>query len=98
MKDPKDCQTMADVRAAIDELDADLVAMFARRVAYIDRAAEIKATIRMPARVTDRVEEVVANARRLAIENGLPPDMIEKLWRKMIEWSIAREESRLGKD
>lgn len=89
---------MADVRAAIDELDAELVAMFARRVAYIDRAAEIKATIRMPARVTGRVEEVVANARRLAEENGLPPDMIEKLWRKMIEWSIAREESRLGKD
>lgn len=96
MKPPADCQTMTDIRAEIDRLDGELVALFAQRVAYIDRAAEIKAGIAMPARVTSRVEEVVSNVRRHAESHGLPPDKLEKLWRKLIEWSIEREESLLG--
>ena len=98
MKTPAECETMADVRAEIDRLDVDLVALFAQRVGYIDRAAQIKAGVAMPARVVDRVEEVVANVRRHAETHGLPPDKIEKLWRKLIDWSIEREETQLGKD
>ena len=98
MKTAADCQTMTELRAEIDRLDGELVALFAQRVGYIDRAAEIKAGIAMPARVVSRVEEVVANVRRHAISHGLPPDKLEKLWRKLIEWSIEREETHLGKD
>ena len=43
MKQPAECETMADIRAEIDRLDAELVALFAQRVGYIDRAAAIKA-------------------------------------------------------
>jgi hypothetical protein len=46
----------------------------------------------------DRVEEVVGNVRRHAEVYGLPPDLVEKLWRRLIDWSIAREESKLGPD
>ena len=98
MKTPAECETMADIRAEIDRLDVELVALFAQRVGYIDRAAQIKAGVAMPARVVDRVEEVVANVRRHAESHGLPPDKLEKLWRKLIEWSIEREETHLGKD
>ncbi len=98
MKTAAECQSMTDIRAEIDRLDGELVALFAQRVGYIDRAAEIKAGIAMPARVTSRVEEVVANVRRHAQSHGLPPDKLEKLWRKLIEWSIEREETTLGKD
>jgi isochorismate pyruvate lyase len=98
MKTPKDCTSMAEIRAEIDRLDAELVALFAQRTSYIDRAARIKAGIGLPARIAPRVEEVVANVRRHAVAHGLPPDKIEKLWRKLIDWSIEREESTLGKD
>jgi len=98
MKTAADCETMTDIRAEIDRLDAELVALFAQRVGYIDRAAEIKVGIAMPARVHSRVEEVVANVRRHAAGHGLPPEKLEKLWRKLIEWSIEREEATLGKD
>jgi isochorismate pyruvate lyase len=98
MKTPADCTTMAELRAEIDRLDAELVALFAQRVAYIDRAAQIKETVGLPARITPRVEEVVANVRRHATAHGLPPDKLEKLWRKLIDWSIEREETHLGKD
>ena len=96
MKRPEACETMADIRAEIDRVDRDLVALFAERTAYIDRAAQIKGPLKMPARITPRVEEVVANVRREARLHGLPPDLIEKLWRRLIDWSIAREEGVLG--
>lgn len=98
MKPPADCATMADLRAEIDRLDDDLVRLFAERAAYIDRAAQIKAEVDLPARIGNRVEEVVQNVRRHADTYGLPPDLVEKLWRRLIDWSIAREESHLGPD
>ena len=98
MKSPADCTTMAELRAEIDRLDAELVALFAARVGYIDRAAEIKAEVGMPARIGSRVEEVIANVRGHAVAHGLPPDKLEKLWRKLVDWSIEREEDKLGKD
>ena len=98
MRTPADCTTMAHVRAEIDRLDEDLVRLFAERAGYIDRAAEIKATVDLPARIDGRVEQVVQNVRRHASVYGLPPDLVEKLWRRLIDWSIAREESHLGPD
>ena len=89
---------MAELRAEIDRLDAELVALFADRTGYIDRAAEIKSDAGLPARMDARVEEVVSNVRRHAEAHGLPPDKLEKLWRKLIDWSIEREEDKLGKD
>ncbi len=98
MKTPQDCTTMAEIRAEIDRLDEELVALFAQRTGFIDRAGEIKSGIGLPARIDARVEEVVSNVRRHAAAHGLPPDKLEKLWRKLIDWSIEREEDRLGKD
>ena len=97
MKKPDECETMADIRAEIDRLDAGVGALFAERVGYIDRAAAIKAGIGLPARITPRVEEVIANVRGHAVAHGLPPDKLEKLWRKLVDWSIEREEGHLGK-
>ena len=89
---------MAHIRAEIDRLDETLVRLFAERASYIDRAAEIKAGADLPARIDTRVEEVVQNVRRHATTHGLQPELVEKLWRRLIDWSIAREENRLGPD
>ena len=56
MKTPKDCTTMVDIRAEIDRLDAALIGLFAERAAYIDRAAQIKTGVGLPARINDRVD------------------------------------------
>ncbi len=98
MKPASDCTNMAEIRAEIDRVDEVLVRLFAERATYIDRASEIKAGINLPARIGSRVEEVVSNVRRHALTYGLPPELVEKLWRRLIDWSIAREESRLGPD
>ena len=97
-KDPADCTSMAEVRAGIDAVDADLVALLVRRAAYIDRAAVLKGPLGLPARIAARVEEVVAKVRAQAAAQGLDPDLAEALWRRLIAWSITREERILGKD
>ena len=46
----------------------------------------------LPARIDDRVEEVVEKVRARAMAEALDPDLAEALWRRLIDWSIAREE------
>lgn len=82
---------MADVRKQIDGLDQELVAMLALRSQYIDRATALKQINGWPARIPSRVEEVVSNAREKAETAGLDADLIESLWRQLVDWSIARE-------
>lgn len=87
---------MGQLRAAIDALDARVVALLALRAGYIDRAAELKAEVGWPARIPARVEEVVAKVRARAVAEWVDPDLCEALWRPLIEWSIAREARVLG--
>ncbi|HEY8161136.1 MAG TPA: chorismate mutase, partial [Methylocystis sp.] len=51
---------MSDVRRVIDELDDELVALLAKRQRQIERAAKVKPALGIPARVPDRVDEVLA--------------------------------------
>ena len=96
MADPTDIANMAELRQEIDVLDREIVASLKRRVALIDRAIELKLIEGLPARITHRVEEVVENVRTEARVHQIDPDLIEDLWRRLIEWSIAREERVLG--
>ena len=90
------CRTMPELRDQIDALDAEIVALLAERAGYIDRATTLKPALGWPARIPDRIEEVVAKVRGTAETEGLDPDLTEALWRRLIDWSIAREERGMG--
>lgn len=96
-KSPQDCSTMAEVREGIDTLDRQLVDLLTLRASFIDRATQLKQGNGWPARIPDRVEEVVANVKREAEVKGLDPELIERLWRQLIDWSIDREEVGLAR-
>lgn len=98
MKAANDCASMAELRQSIDALDRELVETLSKRFAYIDRAAELKSAAGLPARIPERVEEVISNIRAHATELGLDPDFLARFWREMIETSIAREENLMGRD
>ena len=92
---PDQCTDMCDVRSQVDRLDRELMALFAERASYIDRAAAVKERVGLPAEIEWRIEEVANNARRNADDHGLDPDFAEHLWRQLIDWSIARENKTL---
>ena len=87
---PDDCRTMAEVRAGVDALDAELVRLLARRFGYMRAAARIKPE-RGQVRDEARKAEVIANARGMAEELGLPAGLIAELWDRLVEGSIEYE-------
>jgi isochorismate pyruvate lyase len=84
------CSTMVEVRAGVDALDLKLVALLARRFAYMDAAARIKPE-RRAVRDEARKAAVIANARAEAERLGLPGEVIAGLWEQLVEASIAYE-------
>ena len=81
---------MAEVRAGVDQVDRDLVALLARRFAYMDAAARIKLA-REAVRDERRKAQVIANARAAAEAASLPVDAIARIWEQLVETSIAYE-------
>lgn len=89
-KDAESCNSMEELRVAIDALDVELVTLLARRQAYIERAAILKKdrnTVRDEARIEDVVSKVLAAAK----SQGLSPAIAEAVWRVLIERSIQHE-------
>lgn len=89
-------QALADLRKEIDAVDAELVALLARRLDVVHRVLAVKQEHGIPALLPDRVEDVVARVTAQAEARGVPPDLAETLWRRLIEWTVAYEEERLG--
>lgn len=85
-----DCTTMAEVRAGVDQLDRDLVALLARRFAYMDAAARIKPE-RGHVRDEARKAQVIDQARAEAVRLGVPEHVVAELWETLVEASIAYE-------
>lgn len=84
------CEDMTELRGEIDSLDRTLVELLALRQGYMDQAARIK-TQRKMVRDQDRVEDVLNKTRLHAQKAGANPDLIENLYRAMIEWCINYE-------
>ncbi len=84
------CTTMAEVRAGVDQVDRELVALLARRFAYMDAAARIKPT-REAVRDEARKAQVIANVRGHARAAGVPEAAVAALWETLVETSIAYE-------
>ena len=87
---PEQCETMIDVRAGVDQVDRELVALLVRRFGYMDAAARIKAD-RGSVRDEARKAQVLDNVAREAETAGLDPQRLRAVWDVLVEQSIAHE-------
>ncbi|OYY79742.1 MAG: chorismate mutase [Sphingomonas sp. 28-62-20] len=90
IKPGPDCTSMVEVRAGVDQVDRELIALLDRRFAYMAAAARIKPT-RDKVRDEARKAQVIGNARADAARRGLPDEAIAALWNDLVEASIAYE-------
>ena len=90
-----ECKNLDEVRENIDRLDREIVRMIAERSYYVMQAAKFKTT-KGDVKAPKRVEEVISKVRYLAAEKGLDPDMIEDVYRIMIEYFINYEMEKHG--
>lgn len=89
-------EEMVDIRKVIDALDDELVALLAKRQRQIERAARVKPELGVPARVQERVEEVLARVLGAAFREGVSPQLVNSIWNEVIEWSIGYEEKLMA--
>lgn len=89
-KSPETCETMIEVRAGVDQVDRELVALLVRRFGYMNAAARIK-TDRNSVRDEARKAEVLDNVARAAEAAGLEPARLRAVWNELVEQSIAHE-------
>ena len=90
MKDARDCTNMIEIRTAIDIIDNQIVELIASRSKYVKEAAKFKKDEKA---VTDsnRVQKVLNSKKELAEKYGASPELIEKIYKMMIDFFINEE-------
>ncbi|KAI5805170.1 hypothetical protein EDC01DRAFT_642423 [Geopyxis carbonaria] len=90
-----ECQSMPQVRAAIDALDVEIVTLLGHRTRYIEAAARIKpsrAVVRDEWRKADVIAKALATARRSDVD--VPQEVVRAVYEALVEGSIAHEFGR----
>mgnify|MGYP001267675544 FL=1 len=84
------CNSLAEVRQQIDQIDRALIELIAARQAYVDQAVVFKSS-RAEAPAPQRIEQVIEQVRQHAVTYSADADLVEKLYRQMIQHFIERE-------
>ncbi len=86
----KPCTSMQDVRREVDALDDVLVPLLVERVGYMTQAARIKQGAEQ-VRDEARIAAIVARVRERAQAEGGDADVMEAIYRSLMEACIAYE-------
>jgi chorismate mutase/prephenate dehydrogenase len=81
-----------ELRAALTDLDGQLVELVARRQALSEQVAAVKRATGRPTRDFGREREVILRGRTAASRLGVSPDLAESLLRQLIHSSLATQE------
>ncbi len=90
MKTPEQCESMVDIRAEIDRLDRQVVALLGQRFAYVKAASKFK-TSETTVRAPERLQAMLQQRRVWAEEDGLDADVIEKMYQDLVNHFINEE-------
>lgn len=86
----KDLQTL---REALEQLDHRLLTLLRERMELVEGVAEAKVDAAWPFRDPAREDRLLLRLRHLAVEEGLDPHEIERLYRVILDMSVARQQA-----
>jgi len=88
--DPPETDSLADRRRELESVDRSIVLLLAARLDAARRALRVR--VAEERQLTDRAQErrVLLRSRGWAEELGLPPDLVEALFRSLMEEGKAR--------
>jgi isochorismate pyruvate lyase len=90
MKTPNQCESMVDIRAEIDRLDRQVVALLGQCFAYVKAASKFK-TSETTVRAPERLQSMLQQRRVWAEEEGLDADVVEKMYQDLVNHFIDEE-------
>ncbi|MCP1727185.1 chorismate mutase [Natronospira proteinivora] len=82
------------LRDTVDELDAQLVQLLAQRMQGVEQIQSLKRLSGQACREAEREADIIRRIHSTGRRQGLDPDWLESLFRKLFEFSerFAREE------
>ncbi|MGE4295803.1 MAG: chorismate mutase [Campylobacterales bacterium] len=90
MQPMKNCDSLEAVRDQIDTIDEQIAELIGLRNAYVKQAAKFKRSAD-EVKAEDRVRAVINKARERGIQRGVNPNLMEELYRLMIEKMVETE-------
>jgi isochorismate pyruvate lyase len=90
MPSPNDCASLSEVRAEIDRIDRAIIALIGERAGYVHAAARFKSS-EADVAAPDRQASMLLDRRAWAEQSDLDPDVIEKVYRDLVDYFIVRE-------
>jgi isochorismate pyruvate lyase len=91
MKSADRCTTIEEVRSAIDTIDHELIQLLGKRFQYVKEIIKFKEPTEEGIVAKERYESVIRTRRELALKNGLDQDLIERIYRELLNYFIAEE-------
>jgi isochorismate pyruvate lyase len=90
VRPPEACESLEDVRQAIDGLDREILHLLGSRTRYVAAAARFK-TDPKGVHAPERQKAMLARRREWAEEEGLDPDFVETLYQNIVSHFVGRE-------
>ncbi|MGQ9720506.1 MAG: prephenate dehydratase [Candidatus Jordarchaeum sp.] len=87
---------LIELRKKIDEIDQQIVEFLAQRREKIRNLAEVKSKLKLKIRDQKRETQVITNSEKLAIEKGLDPNFINKIFLEIIDYGRRVESEARG--
>ena len=86
-KKPETCENIQDIRNAIDEIDQEIIQLYALRDSYVREIVKFKSD-KEEIHARERKSHVLQQRKAWAAEKGLDPELFEKLFGLIIEKNI----------
>jgi chorismate mutase/prephenate dehydratase len=84
---------LSTLRDRIDEVDRQIIALLAERLRIVEEVAVAKLDAASPFRDRAREERLLLRLREHATEAGLDPHEVERLYRVVMDMSVAHQEA-----
>lgn len=88
---------ITEIRKQLDEIDKELLNIIAKRMSLIPKIAEYKKEHNVQRHQPEREKEIIETKRKVAEELGLNPDLVEDIFKRLIEDAHRIEKEIIGK-
>jgi isochorismate pyruvate lyase len=97
MKLPSHCKSIEEVRKAIDTIDENIISLLGKRYEYVKEIIRFKEPTEESILAKDRFDAVIETRREFALKEGLDPDLIERIYRELMNHFISEERKLIQK-
>ncbi|MCB1581433.1 MAG: bifunctional chorismate mutase/prephenate dehydrogenase [Xanthomonadales bacterium] len=93
-----DTKKLNHLRSKLDEIDAQIITLIAERQFNVEQIGNVKLTTNSPTRDYQREKQVIDKVRNHAVNQGLDPEIAQKIFELVIETSLSKQEIQKVKE